>query len=165
MSTSQQERTRTLSDNAPVELKNSSVSAIALITKSAGQVKHKKNAKEGESAIVFGTSDTWKRKPRSNGKRAKSAIVFVNKKVEPWFHPWSGHSGSARVVVVLAEATPSTTMRTSALPWLRVQTSLMGAIDSRRLQSVITATHENGQQRQINPAVLKEPSNFQLFRP
>ncbi|KAG3063002.1 hypothetical protein PI124_g22556 [Phytophthora idaei] len=41
------------------------------------------DAKEGESAIVFGTSDTWKRKPRSNGKRAKSAIVFFNKKVEP----------------------------------------------------------------------------------
>ncbi|RAW19928.1 hypothetical protein PC110_g23630, partial [Phytophthora cactorum] len=65
------------------ELNNLRVSAIALIKKSAEQVKHRKNAKEVESAIIFGTSDTWKRKPRSNGKRAKSEIVFVNKKVEP----------------------------------------------------------------------------------
>ncbi|KAG2770172.1 hypothetical protein PC129_g22611 [Phytophthora cactorum] len=79
------------------------MSAIALIKKCAGQVKHRKNAKEGECAIVFGTSDKWKRKPRSDGKRAKSEIVFVNKKIEPWFHPTSG---SACVVVVLAEAMP-----------------------------------------------------------
>ncbi|KAG2829888.1 hypothetical protein PC113_g21215 [Phytophthora cactorum] len=114
MSASQQERTRARdrersrkpSDNVHIELNNLRVSAIALIKKSAGQVKHRKNAKEYESAIVlganedlkrkakkngkrgkraivFGTSDNWKRKPRSNGKRAKSASVFVTKKVEP----------------------------------------------------------------------------------
>ncbi|KAG3213046.1 hypothetical protein PC129_g16021 [Phytophthora cactorum] len=94
------------SGNVPVELNNLSVSAIAPIKKSAEQVKHRKNANEDESAIVFGTSDNWKKKtqeeqearqernrlryerqlekkPRSNGKRAKSAIVFVHMKVEP----------------------------------------------------------------------------------
>ncbi|KAG2909089.1 hypothetical protein PC115_g13383 [Phytophthora cactorum] len=88
------------------KLNNLSVSAIAPIKKSAEQVKHRKNAKEGESAIVFGTSDNWKKKPKknrkrgksaivfgtsdnwkrkswSNGKRAKSVIVFVTKKVDP----------------------------------------------------------------------------------
>ncbi|KAG3254453.1 hypothetical protein PI124_g932 [Phytophthora idaei] len=94
------------SGNVPVELNNLSVIAIALIKKSDGQVRHRKDAKEGEStivfgtsdnwkkmpkknrkrgksAIVFGTSDNWKRKPWSNGKRAKSVIIFVTKKVEP----------------------------------------------------------------------------------
>ncbi|KAG2980243.1 hypothetical protein PC120_g25002 [Phytophthora cactorum] len=121
MSASQQERTRARDrerararranltssqrDRAR-QLNNLSVSAIAPIKKSAEQVKHRKNANEDESAIVFGTSDNWKKKtqeeqearqernrlryerqlekkPRSNGKRAKSAIVFVNMKVEP----------------------------------------------------------------------------------
>ncbi|KAG3020082.1 hypothetical protein PC128_g24725 [Phytophthora cactorum] len=95
-----------LSGNVPVELNNLSVIKIALIKKSDGQVKdrkntiegesaivfgtsdnwkkkRKKNRKRGKSAIVFGTSDNWKRKPRSNGKRAKSAIAFVTKRVEP----------------------------------------------------------------------------------
>ncbi|KAG6941929.1 hypothetical protein JG687_00019357 [Phytophthora cactorum] len=94
MSASQQERTRTPSGNVPVELNNLSVTAIALIKKFTGQVKRRMNAKECESVIVFTT-----------------------KNVEPWFHPTRGHSRSAFVVVVLAEATPSTTMRTSPFPW------------------------------------------------
>ncbi|KAG3050417.1 hypothetical protein PI125_g26439 [Phytophthora idaei] len=44
--------------------------------KSAGQVKHRKNAKEGESAIGFGTNVKWKKKPKKNRKRGESAIVF-----------------------------------------------------------------------------------------
>ncbi|KAG2877652.1 hypothetical protein PC114_g23526 [Phytophthora cactorum] len=99
-------RRAAMSASQQEQLNNLRVSAIALIKKSAGQVKHRKNAKEYESAIVlganenlkrkakkngkrgkraivFGTSDNWKRKPRSNGKRAKSASVFVTKKVEP----------------------------------------------------------------------------------
>ncbi|KAG6942373.1 hypothetical protein JG688_00018146 [Phytophthora aleatoria] len=55
MSTSQQERTRKPSGNVPVDLNNLSVSAITPIKKSTGQVRHRKNAKEGESAIVFVT--------------------------------------------------------------------------------------------------------------
>ncbi|KAG2809554.1 hypothetical protein PC111_g16011 [Phytophthora cactorum] len=82
MSTSQQERTRTAHDvqkpsgNVPVELNNLSVLAIALIKKSGGRVKHRKNAKEGKSAIVFDTSDNSKKKLKKNRKHAKSAIVF-----------------------------------------------------------------------------------------
>ncbi|KAG6945650.1 hypothetical protein JG687_00017150 [Phytophthora cactorum] len=57
MSTSQQERTRKPSGNVSVDLNNLSVSAIAPITKSTGQVRHRKNAKEGESAIVFVTKN------------------------------------------------------------------------------------------------------------
>ncbi|KAG2850571.1 hypothetical protein PC113_g16663 [Phytophthora cactorum] len=49
----------TPSGSGPIELNNLSVSAIAPIQKSAEQVKHRMNAKEGESAIVFGTNDNW----------------------------------------------------------------------------------------------------------
>ncbi|KAG3122874.1 hypothetical protein C6341_g26788 [Phytophthora cactorum] len=92
MSASQQERTRARdrerelaldSGNVPVKFNNLSVIAIALIKKSAGQVKHRNKAEEGEGAIVFGTSDNWKKKPKKNRKCAKSRIVFVTKKVEP----------------------------------------------------------------------------------
>ncbi|RAW20054.1 hypothetical protein PC110_g23504, partial [Phytophthora cactorum] len=65
-----------LSGNVPVELNNLSVITIALIKKSDGQVKDRKNTIEGESAIVFGTSDNWKKKRKKNRKRGKSAIVF-----------------------------------------------------------------------------------------
>ncbi|KAG2891804.1 hypothetical protein PC114_g16859 [Phytophthora cactorum] len=71
------------SGNVPVKFNNLSVIAIALIKKSAGQVKHRNKAEEGEGAIVFGTSDNWKKKPKKNRKCAKSRIVFVTKKVEP----------------------------------------------------------------------------------
>ncbi|KAG2892812.1 hypothetical protein PC114_g16496 [Phytophthora cactorum] len=86
-------RRAAMSASQKEQLNNLIVSAIVLIKKCAGQVKHRKNAKECESAIVS-----------------------ITKKVEPWFHPTSGHSGSACVVMVLAGTTSSTTMRTSTLP-------------------------------------------------
>ncbi|KAG2956849.1 hypothetical protein PC119_g27538 [Phytophthora cactorum] len=52
-------RRAAMSASQQEQLNNLSVSAIAPIQKSAEQVKHRMNAKEGESAIVFGTNDNW----------------------------------------------------------------------------------------------------------
>ncbi|KAG3064742.1 hypothetical protein PI125_g24134 [Phytophthora idaei] len=55
-----------------VELNNLIVSAIVLAKKCAGQVKHRKNANECESAIVFGANDNWIRNPTRTGSASRA---------------------------------------------------------------------------------------------
>ncbi|KAG4046715.1 hypothetical protein PC123_g17909 [Phytophthora cactorum] len=73
---------------------------------SAEQVKHRKNAKEYESAIVFGTSDDWKKKPKKKRKRAKSAIAFFSCRTAPGCHRKNVKSGDGKIVFVIKKVEP-----------------------------------------------------------
>ncbi|KAG2954369.1 hypothetical protein PC117_g1216 [Phytophthora cactorum] len=106
MSASQQERTRKPSGNVPVVLNNVSVSAIAPIKKSAGQVKRRNNGKEYESAIVLGANANVKRKAKKNGKRGKSAIAFFNFRTAPGCHRKNVKSGDGKIGFVTKKVEP-----------------------------------------------------------
>ncbi|KAG2852723.1 hypothetical protein PC119_g15903 [Phytophthora cactorum] len=73
---------------------------------SAEQVKHRKNAKEYESAIVFGTSDDWKKKPKKKRKRAKSAIAFFSCRTAPGCHRKNVKRGDGKIVFVIKKVEP-----------------------------------------------------------
>ncbi|KAG2897877.1 hypothetical protein PC115_g17011 [Phytophthora cactorum] len=70
------------------------------------QVKHRKNAKEYESAIVFGTSDDWKKKPKKKRKRAKSAIAFFSCRTAPGCHRKNVKRGDGKIVFVIKKVEP-----------------------------------------------------------
>ncbi|KAG2838101.1 hypothetical protein JG687_00019227 [Phytophthora cactorum] len=106
MSASQQERTRIPSGNVPVELNNRSVSAIALVNKCAGQVKHRKNAIECESRIVLGANNNLKRKAKRNGKRGKSTIAFIRCRTAPGCHRKNMKSDHDKIAFVAKKFEP-----------------------------------------------------------